>query len=283
MSTALVIEGGAMRGIHTVAVMDTFLENKITFPHITAVSAGALNAMSYISGQYGRSKKVVLKYCSDARYYSFSNIFKGKSVYGFDFMFGDLSRKLIPFDFEAYKNAEGLFFSAATSLFDGETVFFEKNDVDDFSAAPTASASLPIFSPPVEIDGAYYYDGGVSNAVPYEKPFSDGYDRAVILLTRHKGYRKPPVSAALRFFYRRKFSAYPKFLEKLLTVPKRYNDKMDEIDKMEKEGRVYVIRPSKPVTVSRLETDSEKLADLYFCGKKDAEDSLAGLERFLSC
>ena len=281
MKTALVIEGGAMRGIHTVAIMDTFMQNNITFPHITAVSAGTLNGMSYVSGQQGRSKNVILGFVNDKRYYRFSNLFRGKSIYGFDFMFGELSHKYLPFDFEAYKNSPTEFYITATSLSSGDTVFFEKGEIDDVSLPSSASASLPIFSPPVEINGEKYYDGGVSNAVPYGKAFADGYEKAVILLTRHKGYRKPPVSRFLRKLYHRKFAGNPGFLEKLLTVPERYNSKMDEIDKMEEDGKAFVIRPSEPITISRLETDRKKLEALYMLGKKDAENSLCGLKRFL--
>ena len=244
MKTALVIEGGAMRGIHTVAIMDTFMQNNITFPHITAVSAGTLNGMSYVSGQQGRSKNVILGFVNDKRYYRFSNLFRGKSIYGFDFMFGELSHKYLPFDFEAYKNSPTEFYITATSLSSGDTVFFEKGEIDDVSLPSSASASLPIFSPPVEINGEKYYDGGVSNAVPYGKAFADGYEKAVILLTRHKGYRKPPVSRFLRKLYHRKFAGNPGFWKNCSLFPKGTTLKWTRLTKWRRTEKLllYVLR-----------------------------------------
>jgi predicted patatin/cPLA2 family phospholipase len=38
---------------------------------------------------------------------------------------------------------------------------------------------------------------------------------------------------------------------------------MDLIEKLEEEGKIIVIRPLKPVDVSRMEKDTAKLAALY--------------------
>ncbi len=281
MKTALVIEGGAMRGIHTVGMMDVFLENNITFPHITGVSAGALNGLSYVSGQHGRARRVITEFSKDKRYFCLSNILFGKSVYGFDFMFGDLCKKYIPFDADAFLSADLKYYFTTTEFKSGETVYFEKNDIKDFSKPAVASGSLPVFSPPVDINGKLYYDGGVSNAVPYEKPFEDGYDRAVILLTRHKGYRKPKVTFLQKQMYSLMFKNNPAFLQKLLTVSERYNKRMEEIERLEQEGKVLAIRPSAAINISRLETDTDKLSALYQRGRQDALSALEQIRAFM--
>ena len=68
IKAALVLEGGALRGMYTSGVLDTFLKNNMEFECVAGVSAGALNAMSYISKQPGRSAKINLEYCDDPRY-----------------------------------------------------------------------------------------------------------------------------------------------------------------------------------------------------------------------
>ena len=196
-------------------------------------------------------------------------------------MFNDLSKNEMPFDYDTFINSDKMLYYTVTDAVSGDTVFFEKNDVDDFSKPAIASSSIPIMSPPVEINGKYYYDGGVSNAVPYEKAFGDGYEKIVLVLTRQKGYRKPPVSHFAESFYKRHFKKTPKLLERLLTVPERYNKKMDEIDEMEKEGKVFVIRPQKPVEVSRTEKNAEKIHALYKEGIKDAGSILPKLKEYL--
>lgn len=281
MNTALVIEGGGLRGVHTNAILDTFLENDIDFPYIVAVSAGSLNATNYLARQYMRSYKMNVEYMNDKRYYNFFNIFRKKSAFDFEFMFNDLSKNEMPFDYYTFKNSDKLLYYTVTDAVSGETAFFEKNDVDDFSKPAIASSSIPVMSPPVEINGKLYYDGGVSNAVPYEKAFSDGYKKAVLILTRHKGYRKPPVSHIAENFYKRHFGKTPNLLEKLLTVPERYNRKMDEIERMEKSGEVFVIRPQNPVNVSRTEKNAKKIHALYKEGIRDAKYFLPYLKEYL--
>ena len=54
--TALVLEGGGLRGVFTCGVLDCFMDNGIRFPFTVGVSAGACNGLSYMSGQRGRAK-----------------------------------------------------------------------------------------------------------------------------------------------------------------------------------------------------------------------------------
>ena len=55
-NTALVLEGGGLRGVFTCGVLDCFMEKGIRFPFTVGVSAGACNGLSFMSGQKGRAK-----------------------------------------------------------------------------------------------------------------------------------------------------------------------------------------------------------------------------------
>lgn len=281
MHAALVIEGGALRGMHTDGILDVFLEKQIEFPYVVGVSAGVLGGYSYISKQPRRARDVNLQFMGDRRYFNMLNLLRRRSVFDFDFMFGELSRELVPLDFEAFRKSRQRFFATTTDAATGETAFFEKSECNVFERAAAASASLPIFSPPLEIDGRLYYDGGVSNAVPFEKAFEDGFSKVVLLLTRHKGYRKPPVGDLVRRVYGREFKKYPALLEKLLTVPERYNARMDEIDRLEREGKLLAIRPAAPIDMPRMEKNTRKLQALYDRGVADARKSLPALMEYL--
>ena len=46
-ATGLVLEGGGMRGIFTVGVLDCLMDNQLWFPYVIGVSAGASNGISY--------------------------------------------------------------------------------------------------------------------------------------------------------------------------------------------------------------------------------------------
>jgi predicted patatin/cPLA2 family phospholipase len=144
-----------------------------------------------------------------------------------------------------------------------------------------ASSSMPLLSTPVALDGRRYLDGGPSMAVGYRKALEEGYGKVVLILTRQKGYRKSPFSPLFRMAIRRKFRKYPAFMEMMLSSPFRYNEMMDEIDRLEEEGVLFVLRPSEPVTVSRTEKDVSKLFHLYQLGKRDTEARLPALRDYL--
>ena len=64
----LVLEGGSFRGIFTAGVLDSLLEHHISFPYVIGVSAGSGNAVNFIAGQEGRTKKVITHENADAYY-----------------------------------------------------------------------------------------------------------------------------------------------------------------------------------------------------------------------
>ncbi|MCI8497376.1 MAG: patatin family protein, partial [Clostridiales bacterium] len=270
------------RGVHTAGMMDILMQEGICFDCVIGVSAGTLNSFSFLTRQIGRSAKINIEYMSDPRYFSRRRMLSRKSAFGFDFMFGELSRELVPLDFEALDAAPERFFITTTDIDTAEPVYFEKGVCSDIFRAGAASASMPLVSPPVELDGHICLDGGIADAVPYRKAMEDGYEKVVVLLTRHKGYRKQPLSAGTQALYRRLFRRRPALLKKMLTVPQRYNEKMAEIDRLESEGRLFVMRPSYPITIPRMEQDQKKLQALYRQGLADGKDQLDALLQYLS-
>lgn len=279
---ALVVEGGALRGVHTAGMMDVLMEEAISFDCVIGVSAGSLNSYSFLTRQIGRSAKVNIEYMNDPRYFSRRRFLSRKSVFNFDFMFGELSHHLVPLDFDVLEAAPERFLITATDIDTAQPVYFEKGICSDLFKAGAASASMPLVSPPVQLDGHTCLDGGIADAVPYRKALDDGYQKVVVLLTRHRGYRKPPLSSGAKALYRRIFRRRPALLEKMLTVPQRYNEKMAEIDRLEAEGTLYVMRPSYPITIPRMEQDRKKLQALYRQGLADGKDQLSGLIDYLN-
>lgn len=281
-NSALVVEGGALRGVHTAGMMDILIEAELSFDCVIGVSAGSLNSFSFLTRQAGRSARVNITYMNDPRYFSRRRFLSKKSVFDFDFMFGELSHELLPLDFDALEAAPERFLITATDINTAEPVYFEKGTCSDIYRAGAASASMPLVSPPVQLDGHTCLDGGIADAVPYRKAMEDGYEKVVVLLTRHKGYRKSPLSSGTQSLYRRIFRKYPALLQKMLTVPQRYNEKMTEIDRLEAEGRIFVMRPSYPITIPRMEQNQAKLQALYRQGLADGKDQLESLLHYLN-
>lgn len=281
IKAALVLEGGALRGMYTSGVLDTFLKNNMEFECVASVSAGALNAMSYISKQPGRSAKINLEYCDDPRYIGRKAFIKNKGIIGYDYLFGDISENKVPFDYKSFENTNQRFIIVTTNCEKAETEYLEKSNCNDLFKAAQASSSMPLASAMVEINNNHYLDGAVTTSIPVKWALEQGYEKVVVVLTRDKTYRKPMLSNKMKKLYKLAYHKYPKLIEKLNTMPERYNKLQDEIIDLEKEGKIFIIRPEKEVTVSRLEKDKEKLENLYKEGIAETEKNLDALKEYL--
>ena len=252
----------------------------IYFPYVIGVSAGALNAYNYISHQIGRSADILLHYIRDERYLNLRNIPSRKeSAFGFDFMFYGLEEYL-PFDRETFDDPAQAFTVVATDVENGSAVYYRKGECSDIYKAGAASASLPLISPPVELDGHRCIDGGVADPIPFLHAMEE-CDRVVVLLTRHKGFRKRTMPFAERETAKQLYKASPQMLETALTANDRYNDTLDMLEQMEDEGKLFVIRPSKEIDISLLERNTENLGKLYREGVQDGENVLRALSEYL--
>ena len=120
---ALVLEGGGMRGMFSAGVFEAFLQHELTFPYITAVSAGACNILSYMSHQPMRTHKIIENYVATKPYFSVNNYLKTGSLFGWDFIFDTLPKKLLPFDYETYANYPGELHVGTTDVQTGEAVW----------------------------------------------------------------------------------------------------------------------------------------------------------------
>ncbi len=278
---ALVLEGGALRGIYSAGVMDVFSENDLLFPYVIGVSAGALNGLSYISGQAGRNAKVTMEFANDNRYLSVRNFIKTQAMFNFDFMFGELSHSLVPFDYTAFDASPQRFVAVATNCATGEAEYFEKGVCSDIFSACAASGSMPLFSKPVEMNGAFYLDGGIGVPTGLPEAMHQGYEKIVMVLTRQKGYRKAAVSRPVQALYKQAFANHPALVEKLISLPARYNAALNQIDAWEAQGKLFVIRPQSPVEVGRMEKDVRKLEHLYWEGRIETEALLPSLLAYI--
>ena len=281
-NTVLLLEGGSLRCLFTAGVLDVFLDCGLRFPTVAGVSAGSLSGVNYISGQRGRTARVNLRFVNDKRYLGVGNLLKHRSVFNFDFLFGEVSQQLEPLDYEAFYRSEQELVAFSTDVRTGESVAHQKGTSEDIFMACRASCSMPLLSPIVRVDGHLSLDGAVAQSIPLHWALDQGYDRIALVLTRQEGYRKPPVSRPLAKAYERMYRKYPRLVELCKTIPERYNALQEEITRLEQEGRIFVIRPAQPVDVSRTERDVRKLRRLYRRGEAAARQSLPALQEYLN-
>ncbi|KEH91965.1 patatin-like phospholipase family protein [Clostridium botulinum] len=275
----LVLEGGGMRGIYTSGVLDFLMEKDIYTPYVIGVSAGACNASSYVSKQKYRSRDVNLKYINDPRYIGIKNLILEKSIFSIKFLYDEVPNKLEPFDYEQFKKSNQTFMIVATNCKTGEPKYFEKNQCKDILKVIRASSSLPLVTPIVNLNGEPYLDGGISDSIPIKKAIEDGYTKNIVVLTRTKAYRKEPIKhkRIIKFKYKK----YPKLVNKIFNRYKEYNETLDYIEDLEKEGKIIIIRPSKDLKVDRLEKNVDKLEALYNLGYNDAKQAYEDIKTML--
>lgn len=279
---ALVLEGGSMRGLFTSGILDVMVEEGIELSYVNGVSAGSMCGMNYIAKQTGRTLKINTEYLHDKRYISFRNMLKNRLVFNFDFLFGELSTDLVPFDFEGFEQSPQRFEAVATRCRTGKPVFFEKSTCSDMNGAIRASSSMPILSKMVTVEGKKYLDGGISLPIAYQRAIDEGYEKVVVILTREQGYRKKPLDGLTKRCYDRYFKPLPELRASLEEVPERYNRMQEEMDQLEAEGKLFIIRPQSPVLVSRVEQDINKIEALYQEGRRVGNEVLPKLKEYLN-
>ena len=282
MCIGLVLEGGGNRGAYTAGVLDVLCRNDIFIPVTYAVSAGACNAMSYLSKQLKRSFRIYTEYASDKRYCSFSNLIKTGSLFGYDFIFGELARELIPFDYDEFERTTMKLYMCSTDLETGEPVFFDNKGLIQDMRPLIATASLPVISNIVEYKGKKLLDGGVSSPIPIDKAISDGITRNIVVLTRDESYVKKDKPDFPVIYLRHRYKKYPKFVEAMINRPKVYNRQRELCYSEQMAKRAIVIQPSKPINVKRSCKDPELLEEIYKLGVKDTTERLPEINRFIA-
>ena len=278
MKTGLVLEGGGVRGIYTAGVLDVFLENKVAFDAVIGVSAGAIHGCSYLSGQHGRSIRYYTNYCSDPRFMSVSSLIKTGDLVGVDFCYHEIPEKLDIYDNEAFKHCGVPFYAVCSNVETGKAECLQITDMNAQIDILRASASMPYVSRIVTIDGKKYLDGGSTDSIPVEAFQKMGYEKNVVVLTRDAAYRKKPEFRLLAKWMYRKYPAFAKVqADRYLD----YNRTVERILEMERQGSIFVIRPSVPPAIGRMEKDPEKVRKLYDLGREDALCVLADLQDWL--
>lgn len=277
---ALVLEGGSLRCLFTAGVLEVFMEAELDFPYVIGVSAGALSGLNYISRQPFRTARINIDYVNDSRYLGMKSLVKTHSIFNFDFLFGELSEELIPFAWKTFEESDKRFVAVSTDCNTGEALYHEKGLSQDILLAARASSSMPLLAPMVNVDGFECLDGGICNPVPFRKAMEEGYEKLVLVLTRQEGYRKEP-SRAMEAVYQRYYKKYPNLVNALCQMEENYNQVQEEISGLEREGKCFVIRPEVPVSVSRIEKDTEKLEDLYTAGRRVAFRRMGALKEYL--
>ncbi len=273
--TGLIVEGGASRTYFAVGVMDAMMEHNIPVDYITGASAGIANALNYASKQKGRGLEIARNYVPRKEYSGARHMLspQNKSIYNIDYVFNTVPNELVPFDYGAFENFEGVAEAAVTNVETGKCEYKKIENPRKGWDIIVASCSLPLMFPICKIDGVKYLDGGVTDSLPFKRAIDTGCDKLIVILSRERSYVKNQGKGEL--ISSLMFRKYPEFAHALRNRSRMYNSQREELFQLEKEGKAFVIAPEDTLGWSRTENNPERLTEIYNKGyeegKKQAE------------
>jgi len=279
MKRGLVLEGGAMRGLFTAGITDVMMEAGIEPDGLIGVSAGAAFGCNYKSRQPGRAIRYNKKFARDKRYCSWQSWLKTGDLYNAEFGYHIVPREYDIFDDKAFDENLMAFYVVCTDVITGKAVYKQLT-----KSTPTAydwiraSASMPLASKVVELEGWKVLDGGVADSIPLAYFESIGYDRNVVILTQPEGFQKEHnrLMPLMRIARRR----YPKMIEALDTRHVMYNRQLEYVRQAEQEGRCLVIRPATAIPIGHVSHDPEQMQRVYDMGRQTGLERLDAIRRF---
>lgn len=279
MKIGLVLEGGGMRGLYTAGVLDVMMEHQFMPDVVCGTSAGVTFGVNLLSQQKGRVLRYNCRYAGDRCYISLHSWLTTGNMINRDFAYDLLPRELDPFDEDTFEQSKAAFYATITNMRTGQAEYVRITNTWQQMDVIRASASLPIICQPVEWQGEKYLDGGLVDNIPLDKCIELGCDKIIIVLTRPLDYvRNDHIAGACRLFYPR----YKALLRAIEQRNDRYNARLQQIRRLEQEGKVFVLRPSENISVGRLEKDVARLQALHQLGVSDATRLWDNLAQYLS-
>ena len=279
MKRRLVLEGGAMRGLFTAGIIDVMMEACVEPDGLIGVSAGAAFGCNYKSRQPGRAVRYNIRFARDKRYCSWQSWLKTGDLYNAEFGYHIIPTQYDIFDDKAFEENPMAFYVVCTDVETGKPVYKQLS-----ASTPLtydwirASASMPLASKVVELEGQKVLDGGVADSIPLEYFERIGYDRNVVILTQPEGYVKehnrlmPLMRIALRH--------YPKMIEAMDKRHLMYNQELEYVRQAEREGRCLVIRPDEKLPIGHISHDPAEMQRVYDIGRQMGERYIEQIKRF---
>ena len=279
MKRGLVLEGGAFRGLFTSGIIDVMMAHNVWPDGLIGVSAGAAFGCNYKSRQAGRAIRYNKAYAHDPRYSGIRSLLTTGDYFNAQFAYHTMPRQLDVFDNETFNANPMQFYAVCTDVETGKAVYKHLEQASDTTYDwIRASASMPLVSRVIDLEGYKLLDGGVADSIPLAYFESIGYDRNVVILTQPEGYLKEhnKLMPLLRLSLRK----YPKMIEALDQRHLMYNRQLDYVSEAEREGRCLVIRPKEHLPIGHISHNPDEMQRVYDMGREEGERRIADIIRF---
>ncbi len=281
MKTGLVLEGGGMRGLFTSGFLDVMMSAGIRFDGMIGVSAGATFGCNFKSHQAGRALRYNLRFIGDSRYMGWRTLLRTGDLVAAEFSYHTMPTQLDVFDAQTFEAEPMEFHVVCTDVDTGEPVYKQLSHVDyDCLEWIRASASMPIVSRPVELEGKRLLDGGIADSIPLRHFQQLGYTRNVVVLTQPKGFlkKRTRLMPILRVMCRKQ----PAIVSAMARRHEMYNAQLAYLQEQEQLGNILLIHPADTLPIGRTEQNAKKMHLVYDMGRAEAERRLQEIRNFLA-
>lgn len=268
-----------MRGLWTAGVTDVMMEHEVWPDGLIGVSAGAAFGCNYKSRQVGRAVRYNMRFAKDSRYSGIRSLLTSGDYFNAQFGYHVVPYEYDIFDTATFEKNPLEFTIVCTDVKTGKAVYHTMDHVDyDELEWLRASASMPVVSRVVEVQGHKLLDGGVSDSIPLEYFERQGYQRNVVILTQPLGYQKE--HNRLMPIIRMSLRKYPLMVKALDERHIMYNKQLEYVAQAEREGRCLVIRPEEKIPIGHISHDPEQMRRVYEMGHQTGERYIERIKEF---
>jgi predicted patatin/cPLA2 family phospholipase len=263
---ALVVEGGAMRGVVSAGMVWALedLGYAHAFDAVYGSSAGAINAAYFLGGQAGLGTTIYFEDINNRAFIDLSRAWLGRPIVDLRFLLDDVARHRKPLDVGRVIESTTPLLVLATDVDSRTSIAFRDfGTTEHLFAALRAGATMPVVAGgPFDYDGRRLLDASLSEPIPLPTAEAHGHTHIVILLTRSGAMNGRPSAFDRYFVGPRLRRISPELASRYLSRSGPYSTLIDAIDAGTGiSGRVSVlgIRVN-GLDVSKLETRREVLA-----------------------
>jgi predicted patatin/cPLA2 family phospholipase len=188
---ALVVEGGAMRGVISCAALMGLEEVGMTdvFDEVYGASAGAVNAAYFLAGQAAYATAIYYQKINNTR---FIRRLWHRKVVDIDDLFESIIAGERPLRIEKVLQSRSRFFITIADATSGEAFLgLAQSSETPLLTLLKASTAMPLlYNGLVTVDGRDCFDGGLINPLPILDAMESGCTDLLVLLTRPANFRE---------------------------------------------------------------------------------------------
>ncbi|MCL1923919.1 MAG: patatin family protein [Propionibacteriaceae bacterium] len=283
--TALILEGGGMRGAYTAGIMAHLIEQGVFFDYVAGISSGSSNTVNYIARDAVRARKSFVDFAGHPKLGSWRTWIQGKGMFNAKHIYEEapLPDGPLPFDYETFmaNPARWRLGSFNTEL--GETIYWDRESITDrinLMRKVWASSAIPLMMPSVTLDGTMYVDGalGAGGGIPLPIAQQEGFTKFFVVLTQERSYVKTPYKGGgfATFFYRK----HPNVAMGIAGRNEKYNATREELFELERQGTALLVMPEQMKAANNTR-DVGLLGECYDQAKEQAVREFPAWKEFL--